>query len=129
MRRDRSARFLPWLVGFTMTAMAPSQTAAQAPETEPSASVVVLAPEWDDSRLWLRGVQDTADQSEANRSAARIITTHALVGTGAGLVIGLLLSSAAAADDDTSVVVTWTALGLTAGMLGGAVTWLVERGE
>jgi hypothetical protein len=36
-------------------------------------------------------------------------------------------TAASLGDDDTSVVVTWTALGLTAGLISGAVTWFVDR--
>jgi len=65
----------------------------------------------------------------AEPSPGRIILTHAIVGTGAGLLIGLSLTGASLGDDDTSVVITWTALGLTAGLASGALTWLMRRGK
>lgn len=64
-----------------------------------------------------------------DRSAARIITTHTAVGTGAGLLLGLVLSGASVGDDRTTVVLTWTGLGAAAGVLSGVATWLVGRGR
>jgi len=69
-----------------------------------------------------------AFQDEANRSATRTILTAALVGAGAGLLVGLLVSGADLGDDHTAVVLTWTAAGLTAGVIGGVITWLSEPG-
>jgi hypothetical protein len=66
-------------------------------------------------------------QERDNRSAARIITTHTLVGTAAGLLLGLVLSGASVGDDHTTVVLTWTGLGAAAGGLSGVITWLLGR--
>jgi hypothetical protein len=66
-------------------------------------------------------------QPRADHSGGRIIAIHAVVGTGAGLLIGLVLSGASVGDDQTSVVLTWTALGAAAGVVSGVVTWLVGR--
>jgi hypothetical protein len=66
-------------------------------------------------------------QSRGERSAASIIAVHGVVGTGAGLLIGLVLSGTSVGDDRAAVVVTWTALGAAAGVVSGVVTWLVGR--
>ena len=66
-------------------------------------------------------------QSPANRSAARIIGAHTVVGAGAGLLIGLVLSGASISDERSTVVVTWTAVGAAAGLVSGVVTWLTGR--
>jgi hypothetical protein len=68
-------------------------------------------------------------QSQPTRSGKRTIVTHALVGTGAGLLTGLVLSGTNVSDDDTSVVLVWTSVGLVAGVTSGVVTWLLERGR
>ena len=60
-------------------------------------------------------------------ASTRIIAIHAAVGTGAGLLIGLVLSSAS--KDESSVILTWTALGAVAGLVSGVVTCLVGRRE
>jgi len=65
--------------------------------------------------------------SADGRSAARIIAVHTAVGTGAGLLIGLLLSGASVGDDQATVVLTWTALGAAAGVVSGVVNWLMGR--
>lgn len=57
---------------------------------------------------------------------ARVIATHGAVGTGAGLLVGLLLSGAAIADDRSTVVLTWTALGAAAGVAGGVIVWVIR---
>jgi hypothetical protein len=77
--------------------------------------------------LPLPAVRGLTEQSQPDRSARRIIVTRAIVGAGAGLLVGLVLSGANVSDDDASVVLTWTAAGLTAGALGGVIVWLVER--
>jgi hypothetical protein len=71
----------------------------------------------------------TTPQDTVRRSAAKTIALHGAVGTGAGLLIGLVLSSASTSDDETSVVVTWTALGAAAGVVSGVITWLVSGGR
>jgi hypothetical protein len=116
-----------------LVAIAPARATAQAPEIRPThASPVDPAPAWGESflaplpsipRILPHGPQSP---SQSGPSATRVIVTHAAVGTGAGLLIGLALSGADVSDDRTSVVVTWTALGLTAGLVAGVIAWLVE---
>jgi hypothetical protein len=132
MRGYRSWNLMPWLAGVALlVTIAPARATAQAPEIGPTpASQVDSAPVWGESFLAalpsIPGSPLHDPQSQAGRSATRVIVTHAAVGTGAGLLIGLLLSSATVSDDDASVVVTWTAVGLTAGLVAGAIAWLVE---
>jgi hypothetical protein len=117
------------LAGLVMLVITPRQVVPQVQRSgPPPASVVVLrhvssVP----SRSALPAFTSWGYQSRADRSAAGIIATHALVGTGAGLAIGLALSGASVGDDRTTVVVTWTALGAAAGIVSGVVTWLVGR--
>jgi hypothetical protein len=40
-----------------------------------------------------------------------------------------VLSGASVDDDRTALIVTWTALGSAAGVVSGAVAWLVGRRE
>jgi hypothetical protein len=69
------------------------------------------------------------DQTASGRSASRTIAIHGLVGTGAGLLIGLALSSADISDDKTASVVVWTLAGAAAGIGSGVVTWLMDRSD
>jgi hypothetical protein len=62
-----------------------------------------------------------------DRSAARIIGIHTAVGTGAGLLLGLLLSGSSVGDDRRAVILTWTGVGAGAGVVSGVVTWLLSR--
>ena len=66
-------------------------------------------------------------QSPTNGSATRTIAIHTVVGTGAGLLVGLAVSGASVSDHRTTVVLTWTALGAAAGAASGVVSWLVGR--
>jgi hypothetical protein len=77
----------------------------------------------------VRAPRSTSEQSQPARSGKRTIVTHALVGTGAGLLTGLVLSGTNVSDDDASVVLVWTSVGLVAGVTSGVVTWLLERGN
>ncbi|HET9949049.1 MAG TPA: hypothetical protein VFQ22_09020 [Longimicrobiales bacterium] len=65
-------------------------------------------------------------EEEARGSATRTITTHALVGTGTGLLIGWALSGANVSGDDGSLVLIWGSIGLGSGLLSGVITWLLE---
>jgi hypothetical protein len=132
MRGYRPWNLMPWLAGVALLAIiAPARATAQAQEIGPTpASLVDSAPVWGESSLSplpsSPGSPLHGPQSQSGRSATRIIVTNAAVGTGAGLLIGLALSGADVSDDRTSVVVTWTALGLTAGLVAGAIAWFVE---
>lgn len=66
-------------------------------------------------------------QSSSSPTAFKTIATHTAIGTGAGLLIGLLLS-ASTTDDESTVVLTWTAIGVGAGFVSGVITWLLGRG-
>lgn len=92
--------------------LAPSAALAQLPLAAPASSVTFSYP---------------AYQSPPKRSPAKTIALHTAVGTGAGLLTGLLLSGASTSDDRTTVVVTWTALGAAAGLVSGVVTSLLQR--
>lgn len=129
MARYQPTVFASWLVGLPLLVITPSQVVAQALRAgPPPASVVVAGQAWSaPSPTWLPAGSGPVYQSHADRSAARIIAIHGAVGTGAGLLIGLVLSGASVGDDQTSVVVTWTALGAAAGVVSGVVTWLVGR--
>jgi len=128
-------------VVLVFVALAPIRAVAQERRpAPPSASVVLLPPAWptwtDELPTQLPPVVApafhveviNAFQDEANRSATRTILTASLVGAGAGLLVGLLVSGADLGDDHTAVVLTWTAAGLTAGVIGGVITWLSEPG-
>ena len=91
--------------------LAPSAAVAQLPLAAPTPNVAFSTP---------------AYQSPPRRSAAGTIALHTAVGTGAGLLTGLLLSGASTNDDRTTVIVTWTALGAAAGLVSGIVTWLAS---
>ena len=129
MGRYQSTVFASWLVGLALLVITPSQVVAQAQRAgPPRASVVLAGQAWSaPSRAWLPTVSGPVYQSRADRSAARIVAIHGVVGTGAGLLVGLVLSGASVGDDQTSVVLTWTALGAAAGVVSGVVTWLVGR--
>jgi len=129
MARYQPTVFASWLVGLALLVITPSQVVAQAQRAEPPPpSVVVAGQAWSaPSRTWLSNVSGPEYPSRADRSAARIIAIHGVVGTGAGLLIGLVLSGASVGDDQTSVVLTWTALGAAAGVVSGVFTWLVGR--
>jgi hypothetical protein len=117
------------LVGLVLLVITPSQLVAQAQlGGQPPLSVVVAEQTWSAPfQAWQPNVSDSVHESRADRSAARTIAIHTVVGTGAGLLLGLVLSGASAGDDQTSVVLTWTALGAAAGVVSGIVTWLVGR--
>ena len=83
----------------------------------------------DVAQPWSSADPGPSYRSGGQRSAASIIATHAAVGTGAGLLIGLVLSSASADKDESSVILAWTALGAAAGLVSGVVTCLVGRRE
>ena len=106
-----------------------SHSTAHTPTLEPPPSLLVgSTPVWrGSSRTPLPPLLGPESPQQARRSATRTIVTHAAAGTGAGLLIGLLLSNVDVSGDDTEIVVTWTAVGLTAGLVGGAIAWLVER--
>ena len=127
MARYQASVFASWVVGLALQVITPSQVVAQAQGAgPPPPSVVVAEQAWSaPSRTWLPTISGPVYQSRADRSAPRIIAIHGVVGTGAGLLIGLVLSGAGVGDDQTSVVLTWTALGATAGVVSGIVTWLV----
>ena len=134
MRGYRAWNLMPWLAGVALlVTIAPARATAQAQEIGPTPeSLVDSAPVWGESFLAplpsIRGspLHDPPSLLQSGPSATRVIVTHAAVGTGAGLLIGLVLSGADVSDDRTSVVVTWTALGLTAGLVAGVIAWLVE---
>jgi len=125
--RCQPTGFASSLVGLALLVITPSQVVVQAQRAgPPPGSVVVAVPAWSAlSRPWLPTISSPAYQSRTDRSAASNIAIHGAVGTGAGLLIGLVLSGAGVGDDQTSVVLTWTALGATAGVVSGVVTWLV----
>jgi len=127
-----AARLLPWPVAVALLVVAPTRVGAQArPRSAPATRTAValpvprIQPSWWDSRDPVTVVEPT----QAEPSPGRIVLTHALVGTGAGLLIGLALTGASLGYDDSSVVITWTALGLGAGLASGALTWLMHRRE
>jgi hypothetical protein len=130
-------------VVLVVVALAPIQVTAQEPEpAPPHASVVPLPPAWSTwtgalqtpppaavaRSLAFRAEVDRSFQAQESRSATRTILTASLVGAGAGLLVGLLVSGADLADDHSTVILTWTAAGLTAGVIGGLITWLSEPG-
>jgi hypothetical protein len=104
------------LVALALLAVAPSRVVAQAPRAAPPFPTVVE---------WPAG-SEPAGQAGPNRSAAGTIAIHGAVGTGAGLLIGLVLSGSSMSDDRATVVVTWAALGAAAGVVSGVVTWLAR---
>ena len=116
-----------WVVGLFLLVIAASQVVAQDQLGEqPPPSVVIAEQAWSlPFPTWQPNLPDLILAPRAGRSAARTIATHTVVGTGAGLLVGLLLSGASASDDQTSTVLTWTALGAAAGLVSGIVTWLV----
>ena len=110
---------------MTVLLLAVAASLAQAPEPRdstrmppPQVSSLILAPPVNLSAL---------SQSSSNPTAFKTIATHTAIGTGAGLLIGLLLS-ASATDDESTVVLTWTAIGAGAGLVSGVITWLLGRG-
>ena len=121
----------PWLLAAILLGAAPSEAIAQAqPEALIPAPIVVGTSAWSArSPTGLPREFGPAFQSPANRSAARIIATHTVVGAAAGLLVGLVLSGASASDDEVSVALTWTALGAAAGAVSGVVTWLLGGRE
>lgn len=129
MARSQAIAVASWVVALALQVMTPSRVVAQARgAAPPPASVVVAGQAWSaPSRAWLPTGSGSVYQSRADRSAARIIAIHGVVGTGAGLLMGLVLSGASVDDDRTSVVLTWTALGAAAGVVSGVVTWLAGR--
>lgn len=116
-------------IGLALLGIISSPVAAQTRWAgPPSASVVVAGQAWSArSRTFLPTVSGSAYESRADHSGAKTIAIHTVVGTGAGLVVGLVLSGASVGDDDTSVVLTWTGLGAAAGVVSGVATWLLSR--
>ena len=92
--------------------LAPAAAAAQLPLAPPAPKVLAPGPVF---------------QSPPQPSAFKTIVIHTVVGTGAGLLIGALLSSASVSDDRTEVILTWTALGAAAGLVSGVVTTRLRR--
>ena len=113
--------FRSCLIGLALLGGTPCQVVAQAARGGPR---LVAAPQ-----PWSPADWGPSYQAGGERSAASIIATHAAVGTGAGLLIGLVLSSASVEEDKSSVVLTWTALGAAGGIVSGVVTSLVRRRE
>lgn len=109
------------LIGLVLLGSASRHVVAQAPRGGPRLAAV--------AQPWSSADWGPSYQSGGERSAASIIVTHAAVGTGAGLLIGLVLSSASVDKDESSVVLTWTALGAAAGIVSGVVTYLVGQRE
>jgi hypothetical protein len=118
------------VLGVVVLTTTPSVTSAQSPEAAPlsPASVVVL-PSWY-MPTWppLPPVGHTRYAERGDRSAVRTIAIHTAVGTGAGLLLGLLLSSASTGGDQAAVILTWAGLGAAAGAVSGVVTWLAGGG-
>ena len=116
-------------VGLAVLGIIPAPVAAQGPRAgQPPPAAVVRLDTWSaPPQTRLPTVSGSAYHSGGNHSGARIIATHTVVGAGAGLLIGLVLSGASAGDDRTSVVLTWTALGGAAGVVSGVIAWLVGR--
>jgi hypothetical protein len=118
---------MSWIVGLALLAALPCPAIAQAGRAVPPPAPFALM--WPASsapgRETLPAMPGVHSAHAPRRSAARIVATHAAVGTGAGLLIGFLLSGASVSDDRTAVVVTWTALGAASGIVSGVVTWLV----
>jgi len=119
------------LVGLALLVTTPSQARSQRRHVGPPPAAVSIPGKGLDasSRAWLEPAPGWGYQARTDRSAGRTIATHALVGTGAGLLIGLVLSGASVGNHRTSVVLTWTALGAASGVVSGVVTWLVGRGR
>lgn len=110
--------------------VAPIRIGAQTrsvPAPSPRTALPPPLPRTPDSWWDSRAPSTVLQPPQEEPSPSRIILTHALVGTGTGLLIGLALTGASLGDDDTSVVITWSALGLGAGLVSGAVTWLLHR--
>ena len=127
-RRERTVT-ASLIVALLMLVTTPKPLHAQArPVASPIASSTLARPTWTASaRPVPTSHPDFIYQEPDDRSAARIITTHTLVGTGAGLLLGLVLSGASVGDDHTTVVLTWTSLGAAAGGLSSVITWLLGR--
>ena len=118
--------------GYTWGGHPPTEVAAQTPQ--PGLSFPSPPAAWAPSpdapfSPHVHAARSAPYQSQPTRSEKRTIVTHALVGTGAGLLSGLVLSGTNVSDDDTSVVLVRTYVGLVAGVTSGLVTWLLERGN
>lgn len=116
------------VAGLVM-AIAPARAVGQAPlkPVALTSSVHLMA-------AWTVGLESSPplvttfeSQSRNDRSAARTIAVSTLVGTGAGLLIGLVLSGASVGDEQGSVILIWTGVGAAAGVVGGVATWLLGR--
>ncbi len=120
-----------WFAGLAFVVITPSQVASQRQDFGPAPAAVFIArqAEGAPSRTWLAPAPGWAYQARRGGSAGKTIVTHTLVGTGAGLLIGLVLSGATVGDHRTSVVLTWTAVGAASGVVSGVVTWLIGRGQ
>lgn len=129
MNRHRPQALGSRLFAIIMLATLPCELSAQTRAVAPSpASVVVLPREWGEAlRMLPPRVLVPAYPAQETRSAARTIATHTVVGAGAGLLIGLILSGTSQSNDQLTVIVTWTALGAGAGAVSGVVTWLAGR--
>jgi hypothetical protein len=127
MARAQPTNRAAWLIRLAPLLVTPAPVVAQAPRAESPTVVVAEQPRSAPAETWLPIVADAAAPSRRHRSAAGTIALHTAVGTGAGLVTGLVLSGAAARGDRTTVVVTWTTLGAAAGAVSGVVTWLLGR--
>jgi hypothetical protein len=108
-----------WLAALALLVTAPAAVDAQHTPTA-----------WTPTSLYTPALEiELPDQTQNGRSAGRTIAIHGLVGTGAGLLIGLVLSSADISDDKTASVLVWTSAGAASGILSGLITWLMEPGE
>lgn len=125
-----AAVWAPPLMGAALLVVAPTRVGAQA-RVAPTPWTAVAPPSARTREAgWDSRVPSTVLQPpRAEPSPGRLILTHALVGTGTGLFIGLALTGASLGDGDSSVVITWSALGLAAGLASGAVTWLLHHGN
>lgn len=106
----------------------PGQAAAQ--EQEPRALIRTLVPARPMLPAPLATIPGAATvwtfpPTQRRVSPARAIAIHGLVGAGAGLLIGTLLSGAAIADDRSTVVLTWTGIGAAAGLTSGVAVSLL----
>lgn len=117
------------LILAAMMALAPVPGVAQEAMLGPSATfMAAFSPSWSETLpVTAAAARATVARATGARSATRTIAIHGLVGAGGGLLIGLLLTAADLSDDHTPLVLSWTGIGLAAGVASGAITWLVER--
>jgi hypothetical protein len=122
--------------GLVLLGIIPSALAAQARLAGPRIpSAPVTWRPWDaaagqgwgvQAQSWLAGAPDSLSGSRADHSAAKIVAIHTAVGAGTGLVLGYLMSRLSFGNE-TEVILTWTAVGASAGVIGGVVAWLIGR--